>query len=82
MYYILDIPTMLGFVSEDIHLHGVVRFLNSAGILVSGFLDLHDRYLRSFPAEQEGRVFVQKSGIRIGSCLAPHLELDLTLLHG
>ncbi|KAM7302846.1 uncharacterized protein ISCGN_018354 [Ixodes scapularis] len=74
MYYSLDNPTMLCFISEAIHLHGAVRFQNSAGISVSGFLDLVDLYLRSTLEEHEGRIFAQKTGVCIGSCLAPILS--------
>ncbi|KAM7283723.1 uncharacterized protein ISCGN_000829 [Ixodes scapularis] len=74
MYYSLDIPTMLCFISEAIHLHGAVRFQNSAGISVSGFLDLNDLYLRSTLVEHEGRIYAQKTGVCIGSCLAPILS--------
>lgn len=70
---------VLFFVSETIHLHGEVRFQNSAGISVSRFLDLIDLYLRSTLVEHEGRVYAQKTGVCIGSCLAP-IPSEINLL--
>ncbi|CAN7939463.1 unnamed protein product [Ixodes hexagonus] len=53
---------------------GLCRFQNSFGIPLSGLIELLQLYLRSTMIEQGGKVFIQKSGVYIGSCLAPVLS--------
>ncbi|KAM7300889.1 uncharacterized protein ISCGN_016468 [Ixodes scapularis] len=74
MYYNLDLKILLNSVSEAIQMHGVTRFQNASGIPTGGFLDLLRLYLRSSLVEYEGEIFIQRSGVCIGSCLAPILS--------
>ncbi|XP_042150172.1 uncharacterized protein LOC121838157 [Ixodes scapularis] len=74
MYYSLDIPFLIKCVDEAINEFGLCRFQNASGIPLSGFIQLLQLYLRSTMIEQNGEVFIQKSGVCIGSCLAPVLS--------
>ncbi|KAM7297286.1 uncharacterized protein ISCGN_022439 [Ixodes scapularis] len=74
MYYNLDLKIILISVSEAIEMHGVTRFQNASGIPTGGFLDLLRLYLISSLVEYEGEIFIQRSGVCIGSCLAPILS--------
>ncbi|KAM7304805.1 hypothetical protein ISCGN_014705 [Ixodes scapularis] len=74
MYYNLDLKILLNSVSEAIEMHGVTSFQNASGIPTGGFLDLLRLYLRSSLVEYEGEIFIQRSGVCIGSCLAPILS--------
>ncbi|XP_040074891.1 uncharacterized protein LOC115330014, partial [Ixodes scapularis] len=80
LYYSLNVKTLLGFVSEAVHLRGVIDFQNSCGISLSAFLELIRLYLQSTLVEHEGKVFLQKSGVCIGSCLAPILS-EIFMFH-
>ncbi|CAN7976635.1 unnamed protein product, partial [Ixodes persulcatus] len=74
MYYSLDIKILLDSVEEAITKQGPVKFQNASGISLNAFLQLIAVYLRSTLIEHGGRIYTQKSGICIGSCLAPALS--------
>lgn len=59
---------------EVIDLHGLTRLQNASGTTVKGFLDLLRLCLGSTLVEHEGTVFMQRSGVCIGACLAPILS--------
>nr|XP_037290089.1 uncharacterized protein LOC119185061 [Rhipicephalus microplus] len=80
LYYSLPQNELIERVEECIDSFGVVAFQNSAEISVQCFLDLLRLYLRSTFATWNGKTFLQKQGICIGSCLAPVLS-DIFLAH-
>ncbi|XP_077551733.1 uncharacterized protein LOC144165834 [Haemaphysalis longicornis] len=80
LYYSLPHKELLKSVEESIDRFGSVRFQNAALVSVDGFLELLKFYLRSTVAEWDGKYYVQKQGVCIGSCLAPVLS-NLFLAH-
>ncbi|XP_042149994.1 uncharacterized protein LOC121838063, partial [Ixodes scapularis] len=74
LYYSLNVKTLLGFISDAIHETGVIDFQNSCGVSLSSFLELTQLYLQSTLVEYEGKVYIQRAGVCIGSCLAPVLS--------
>ncbi|KAG0426258.1 hypothetical protein HPB47_026629 [Ixodes persulcatus] len=74
MYYNLDVHYLLESVSNAIDENGMCKFQNASGVSVKGFLSLLDLYLRSTLVEYEGKIYIQKAGVCIGSCLAPILS--------
>ncbi|XP_040074886.2 uncharacterized protein LOC115330777 [Ixodes scapularis] len=74
MYYSLDFNILLDAVEKAITTQGIVKFQNSSGIPLSAFLQLIRVYLRSTMVEHDGKIYLQKSGVCIGSCLAPSLS--------
>ncbi|KAM7287717.1 uncharacterized protein ISCGN_031408 [Ixodes scapularis] len=74
MYYSLDFNILLDAVEKAITTQGIVEFQNSSGIPLSAFLQLIRVYLRSTMVEHDGKIYLQKSGVCIGSCLAPSLS--------
>ncbi|KAG0421490.1 hypothetical protein HPB47_002616, partial [Ixodes persulcatus] len=74
MYYNLDVHCLLESVSNAIDENGMCKFQNASGVSVKGFLSLLDLYLRSTLVEYEGKIYIQKAGVCIGSCLAPILS--------
>ncbi|KAG0417859.1 hypothetical protein HPB47_005304 [Ixodes persulcatus] len=74
MYFNLDVHYLLESVSNAIDENGMCKFQNASGVSVKGFLSLLDLYLRSTLVEYEGKIYIQKAGVCIGSCLAPILS--------
>ncbi|KAH9378446.1 hypothetical protein HPB48_018156 [Haemaphysalis longicornis] len=52
---------------------GGIRFQNAAGVSVSGFLELLSFCLRSTFIQYDGKPWLQREGICIGSRIAPIL---------
>lgn len=59
---------------ECIENNGLVAFQNECGLSMGVFLDLLMHYLQSLFVCFEGKTFVQRSGVCIGSCVAPILS--------
>ncbi|KAM7298541.1 uncharacterized protein ISCGN_019135 [Ixodes scapularis] len=74
MYYSLDVEVLMNCVEQAVTQFGLVKFQNSTGISFDAFLQLIRLYLRSTLVEHKGKIFTQKSGVCIGSCLAPVLS--------
>lgn len=53
--------------------NGVLAFERGAGISVDNFMTLLEFYLCSALVSYDGRVYIQRKGICIGSCVAPVL---------
>ncbi|XP_040067690.1 uncharacterized protein LOC115312851, partial [Ixodes scapularis] len=72
LYYSLEKSRLMNRVR--IALEGnLIKFQSGTGIAVDSFLSVLDLYLQSTVLEYEGRNFVQKEGVCIGSSVAPLL---------
>lgn len=78
MFYSIPHGELMKAVEECIQSSGSVAFMNSTGLAVESFLELLTFYLSSTYITFEGEIFLQKSGICIGSSVAPILS-DLYL---
>ncbi|KAM7309437.1 uncharacterized protein ISCGN_013068 [Ixodes scapularis] len=74
MFYSLDVVVLMDCIEQAVTQSGVAKFQNSTGITLEAFLQLVDVYLRSTLVEHQGNIYRQKSGVCIGSCLAPVLS--------
>ncbi|XP_049528721.1 LOW QUALITY PROTEIN: uncharacterized protein LOC125947615 [Dermacentor silvarum] len=74
LYYSLPHDEMLKCVEGCIDNFGSIAFQNETGVAVSGFLEMLTFYLKSTFVSWEESQYIQKSGICIGSCLAPVLS--------
>ncbi|KAM7312836.1 reverse transcriptase domain-containing protein [Ixodes scapularis] len=73
MYYSIPHTSLMPILRETIEEHGVTPFQTAAGINIDAFLELLGVYLTATVISYEGLDYVQKSGICIGSRVAPHL---------
>lgn len=78
LYYSLPHRSVLSCVEQCIDKYGAVSFQNEAGMSCSQFLELLQIYLNSTFITWDNQCFLQKSGVCIGSCIAPILS-DLFL---
>lgn len=78
LYYSMPKNALLQCVQDSIDQYGPLSFQNDAGIPEGKFMALLELYLRSTYVEWDGSLYLQKSGVCIGSCLAPFLS-DLFL---
>lgn len=78
LYYALPQDRLLMCIEDSVDSFGVIAFQNAAGVSIKGFLDLISTYLHSTFATWNGSTYLQKTGICIGSCIAPVLS-DLFL---
>lgn len=80
LYYSLPHDTLLRCVECCIDDFGSIAFQNATGISVTNFLALLGLYLKSTFASWNNSTYIQKSGVCIGSCIAPILS-DIFLAH-
>ncbi|XP_077516534.1 uncharacterized protein LOC144126337 [Amblyomma americanum] len=80
LYYSLPHDKLLSCVESSIDAFGSVAFQNSSGMSVGGFLELLTVYLNSTFVKWGESSHIQKSGVCIGSCIAPILS-DIYLAH-
>ncbi|XP_064464651.1 uncharacterized protein LOC135375945 [Ornithodoros turicata] len=73
LYYSLRADTLLNRVRDFLECN-LVRFQSKAGISVSDFLRVLELYLKSTAISIDGELFTQKTGICIGSAIAPVLS--------
>lgn len=78
LYYSMPKAELLQCVQEGIDSFGSLAFQNETGIPEDKFLAMLEHYLASTYIEWDSRLYLQKSGVCIGSCLAPILS-DLFL---
>lgn len=71
MYYSFDVEVFMDCVEQAVTQFRLVKFQNSTGISFDAFLQLIRLYLSSTLVEHKGKILTQKSGVCIGSCLAP-----------
>lgn len=64
-------PIILNIVEKTVNDRGLCSFQNSSGMPVSGFIEVLQFYHESIMTEHERKVMIQKSGVCIGSWLAP-----------
>lgn len=81
LFYNIPHQAALKAVELSIDFFGPVKFQNQCGVSCSNLLELLRIYLESLYMAYEDGVFVQKTGISIGSCVAPVLS-DLCLGQG
>ncbi|XP_040064250.1 uncharacterized protein LOC120838403 [Ixodes scapularis] len=87
LYYSLEKSRLLKRVKEALE-RNLVKFQSGSGISVDCFLTVLDLYLRSTVVEYDGKKFVQKDGVCIGSSVAPALaeiylnSLDSAVVEG
>lgn len=75
LFYSLEHETLMKSVRDCIQDHNdALQFQNECGISVASFLELLSMYLRSTLVEWKGGVYRQKSGVCIGSRVAPKLS--------
>ncbi|XP_040071196.1 uncharacterized protein LOC115320437 [Ixodes scapularis] len=72
LYYSLEKTRLMQRVREALELN-LVKFQAGSGISVESFLTILEVYLKSTVIEYEGRKYVQKDGVCIGSSVAPIL---------
>ncbi|XP_075737707.1 uncharacterized protein LOC142777277 [Rhipicephalus microplus] len=80
LYYSLPHDQLLKCVEESIDRLGSAAFQTRTGIHNSNLLELLSFYLKATFVSWEDKNYLQKSGICIGSCLAPILS-DIFLAH-
>lgn len=73
LFYSIPHAELFESVTSCIDASGVIPFQNSIGMTVDNFLTLLEAYLNSTFISFDKRLYVQKKGICIGSCLAPIL---------
>lgn len=78
LYYSLPHEGLLACIDECIDSFGAVPFQNTTGISSKGFLELLSLYITSTFVEWNGKTYIQKEGVSIGSSIAPFLS-DLLL---
>ncbi|XP_049276158.1 uncharacterized protein LOC125760315 [Rhipicephalus sanguineus] len=74
LYYSIPQDALLRCIEASIDRYGAIGFQNRVGIPVASFLELVTFYLCSTYVRWEGSVYLQRSGICIGSSLAPVLS--------
>ncbi|XP_042144719.1 uncharacterized protein LOC121834881, partial [Ixodes scapularis] len=74
LFYAIPHSELMQAVEECIDTFGAVAFSSSCGIASDSFLELLNFYLASTFVTFEGNTFLQKSGICIGSNVAPVLS--------
>ncbi|XP_040070667.3 uncharacterized protein LOC120843379, partial [Ixodes scapularis] len=74
MFYSIPHGELMTAVEECIHTNGAVAFSSSSGVSCDSFLELLHFYIQSTYVTYEGDTFLQKSGICIGSSVAPVLS--------
>ncbi|XP_075740507.1 uncharacterized protein LOC142786762 [Rhipicephalus microplus] len=74
LYYSLPMDQVCAEVSDCIDRYGNVKFQDSCGISVRNFLEMLTFYLRSTFIKYDDKLYIQKEGVCIGSCLAPILS--------
>lgn len=72
LYYSLENTRLMQRVREALELN-LVKFQSGSGISVESFLTILEFYLKSTVVEYEGRKYIQKEGVCIGSSVAPIL---------
>ncbi|XP_075730561.1 uncharacterized protein LOC142772252 [Rhipicephalus microplus] len=80
LYYSLPHNGVLQCLEGCIYSFGSINFQNASGMPVHGFQELLSFYLKSMVASWNEQHLIKKSGICIGSCLAPVLS-DIFLAH-
>ncbi|MDD9361341.1 MAG: reverse transcriptase domain-containing protein, partial [Anaplasma sp.] len=73
MYYSIPHASLMSILRHIIEEQGSIPFQNAAGINVDTFLELLSGYLTSTVVAHQGQHFLQKSGVCIGSRIAPQL---------
>ncbi|XP_072142758.1 uncharacterized protein [Dermacentor andersoni] len=73
LFYSVPHQGLLAAVRDKIHSNGEVRFQSAAGVSVDNFISLLEFYLNSTAILFEGKFYVQKKGVCIGSSVAPVL---------
>lgn len=71
MYYSISRTDLMRAVDECIESSGSVTFMSASGIAVDTFLELLRFYLDSTYVAFEDDTFLQKSGVCVGSSVAP-----------
>src|SRR5690606_14069523 len=79
LYFSLDYVFLFNCLKERIQ-NFVLDFRNSVGMSLDSFLEIVTFHLNSTVIEFNDDLFIQKSGICIGSCIAPVLS-ELYLEH-
>ncbi|XP_064482825.1 uncharacterized protein LOC135395309 [Ornithodoros turicata] len=74
LYYSIPHEPLFRITRDRIEAHGSVKFQNSCGTTVDGFLELLKCYLSSTIVTDGAGFYVQKKGICIGSSVAPVLS--------
>lgn len=72
-YYSIPHASIMPILRDSIEKQGVSPFQNAAGVNVDSFLELLGCYLTATVVSHEGQAYVQRSGVCIGSRVAPHL---------
>ncbi|XP_042144221.1 uncharacterized protein LOC121834568 [Ixodes scapularis] len=72
LYYSLEKSRLLERVKSVLEMN-LVRFQSRSGISVDSFLAVLDYYLQSTIVEYQGKTYLQKEGVCIGSSVAPAL---------
>uniref|UniRef100_A0A147BDN4 Putative reverse transcriptase n=1 Tax=Ixodes ricinus TaxID=34613 RepID=A0A147BDN4_IXORI len=72
LYYSLENTRLMQRVREALELN-LVKFQSGSGISVESFLTILEFYLKSTVVDYEGRKYIQKEGVCIGSSVAPIL---------
>lgn len=73
MYYSIPHASLVQVLRCTIETQGLAKFQNAAGISLDTFMEVLSCYLSATVVTYEDRHYVQKSGVCIGSQVAPHL---------
>lgn len=74
LYYSIPQASLLYILRKTIEKQGVTAFQNAAGINLDSFLELLRVYLTATVVSHENLSYVQRSGLCIGSRVAPYLS--------
>ncbi|KAH9374358.1 hypothetical protein HPB48_013412 [Haemaphysalis longicornis] len=74
LYYSIPHAKLMSVLRATIEEHGLISFQNGVGMSCDAFLELLNTYLRSTAVSHQGRNYVQRAGICIGSRVAPYLS--------
>ncbi|CAN7943727.1 unnamed protein product [Ixodes hexagonus] len=74
LFYSLPHDQFLASVRYCIETNGELGFRNSSGVALEDFLEMLQFYLNSMVVGWNNSLFLQKQGVRIGSCVAPILS--------
>lgn len=74
LFYSIPHPPLLAAVQSCIESNGELAFRNATGISIEDFLELLIYYLKSTYIGWKDDLYLQKSGVCIGSCVAPVLS--------
>ncbi|KAM7293246.1 uncharacterized protein ISCGN_026376 [Ixodes scapularis] len=74
LFYSLPHDQLLTLVMECIEANGQLAFRSSSGVPIESFMELLQFYLMSMKVGLRDGCYLQKSGVCIGSCVAPVLS--------